>query len=231
MSRTEITKTFNQKQGDDIARSAYLEKTLKTLQQRINTENDKFEEKLKEQRKVYGEEKIALQAELRELEGVVGRLKVERKQLMIPIVDLRIEAEKTLEELNRRIETHKIREEQLEDSTSAIMARIDKTREQEKINDEWELSLKVRQLGIDAESEQVSAGHTKLNSQMKEFMVEVETKTRELRHREEVLEIEKKRAQEYFDNRKDELDKQEISLMDRRGAFEREYNRLKANKK
>ena len=231
MSRPDLIKTANLKQGDDIARSAYLETTLKKLQQRINTENDKFEEKLKEQRMVYGQEKIALQAELREIEGVVKALRLERKQLMIPVDDLKKDNEEIAQELNKRLVELDERKTEQEEYTNRLMSKIDKEKEREKINNEWELSLKVRQLGIDAESEQVSSGHTKLNGQMKEFMAEVETKTREIAHREEVLNIEKKRAQEYFDGRELELNNRERALIDRREAYEREFKRLQTNKK
>lgn len=227
MSRAEVNNDYNKKQANDVVQAAYLESTLKKLQERINIENDKFTLKLEEQRKVYTAEKSSLQAELRILEAVLKTLRDERKALMIPIDSLKADAEEMTRELNKRLVDLDDKQNEVEDTLLHLNRKLDEVTEKERRNNEWELSLKVRQLGIDAESEQVSERHIQLNKQTKDFMFNIETETIELDKKQKVLEIERQKAQEYFDTRDAELKNGEKSLADRRAAFQREYDNFK----
>jgi len=226
MTRLESNKEFTSKQGNDIARAALLETTLKRLQDRINAENTQFEAKLTEQRKVYGDEKLALQGQIKALDDELHSLRQERIQLMIPINDLRADAELTLEELNRRLIEVTTKQDELDELSLHLTERLDELSDRESKCKDLETTLNLRKIGIDSEAEQISNGHTRLNGQIKDFMVTLETKTKELVVKEESLNIEKKRVQEYLELRTKELDEEKKGLADKRAALEREFNRL-----
>jgi predicted nucleic acid-binding Zn-ribbon protein len=145
---------------------------------------------------------------------------------MIPINDLRADAELTLEELNRRLIEVTTKQDELDELSLHLTERLDELSDRESKCKDLETTLNLRKIGIDSEAEQISNGHTRLNGQIKDFMVTLETKTKELVVKEESLNIEKKRVQEYLELRTKELDEEKKGLADKRAALEREFNRL-----
>lgn len=229
LNPSEVKTQFNNKQATDIVQAGYLKRILSDLQKSINTETTKFNENLANQRKVYNDEKVALQGEIQALEGILKVKREERANLMIPVDTLKEKAEILVKELEIKKSNLVKKEEELEDKIELVKERIDELTTREQKIAELEFALMSKKDGIDAESKQISESHEKINKMMSDFNTEVQTKTKELSEKESVLNIEKKRIYEYLEIREKELKDKERELLDKRAAFERAYKQINKN--
>lgn len=219
------------KRDEDISSIAYLEVTLKKLQDSINIENKNFSNRLEEQRILYTEEKSKLQQELLNIQSQIEIGERRLKQLMIPVDGLKEEAEKIVIELKEkeRIVNEKIVE--LEEDEEDMQIAKDLLIEKELRITELEMKSETKLKGIEEEKKMVSDSHAKLNAEILSFRQQQLQRTKELDEREKVLTIKEKMNQEYILSRTKELDNEKRSLTDRREALEREFSRLSNNKK
>lgn len=228
-SAKQVAVTFNQKVSRDVEQVAYLETELTKLQKRINTENNNFETRLVELRKIYGEAKENLQKEIQDLEKVVKRLQEERTSLLIPITGLKEKAEALLQEREKLLEKTLKKEELVESQLEVLHNKIDELSTRESILEESEQKHLIRKESTEKEAEQVSEGHRKLNALLKNFKREYEIKTKELRENQKAVAIKESRLQEMLIAHKEQVEKDNRILKDKRETLERAFNRL--NKK
>ena len=221
---------FKTKQSNEIVQVAYLEGTIKRLQNQINKANDDFSKLLSDQRELYGSEKLALRKELEDLTTQVQDLRAQRKALMIPVESLKKEVEEMHQQAEARLKTIAINELEMEHKIEEIKNTLDDVSERKQRLVDEETVWKMKKMGIDEERQQVSDSHIRLNESIAKFDAEVKQRSKELADGESKLRIEQKRATEYLEARTKELDEEKRSLADRRDALEREFARLKKKK-
>lgn len=227
LNPTQAKESFVTKQSTDVTQIAYLKTVLADTQKAINTETAKFNQNLEDQRKVYYDEKVALQGEIKALEGILQAKRDERASLMIPIITLKQDAEKLVKEIEIKKAKVTEREEELNDLIENLQAKLDNlsSRENEIVN--TEAVLLNRKIGIDEESEIVSSGHERLNGMMADFNKKVADKSTELAEREKKVEIERMRIKEFTERKEKEFGEIERGLADKRQALERGFAELK----
>jgi aspartate ammonia-lyase len=96
---TEARKLNKSQTDAHTAQIELLESTLKRLQDRINQENTAFEARMTEQRDLYGAERARLQIEVTGLENNIQELARQRKALLVPVEDLKQQAQQMLAEV------------------------------------------------------------------------------------------------------------------------------------
>jgi len=229
-SPTIAKEQFKTKQSNEIVQVAYLEGTLKRLQNQINKANDDFSKLLSDQRELYGSEKLALRKELEDLTKQVQDLRTQRKALMIPVESLKKVVEEMHQQAEARLKTIAIDELEMEHKIEEIKNTLDDVSERKQRLVDEETVWKMKKMGIDEERQQVSDSHVKLNEAIAKFDAEVKQRSKELADGESKLRIEQQRVKEYVEGRTKEIDEEKRSLADRRDALEREFARLKKKK-
>jgi uncharacterized coiled-coil DUF342 family protein len=228
-SPKEVAVVSSKKKDEDIAQIAYLTKTLDGLQKSINKENDAFRLRLSEQREVYSKEKEQLQKEIQELTEITQGLRAERRQLMIPVETLKAEADIMHKETEKRLASIQQKEEETDELLSLLHTKLDDISSRESIIKEAEMALKIKVSGIEAEREQVSDSHIRLNQMMAEFSQNVQTKTKELSAKQDSLKQQERLMQATLAENDKYFSEQHKLLNDKRGALDRLYKQT--NKK
>lgn len=221
------------KRDEDIAQIAYLTLTLKKLQDSINLENTNFNERMKEQRAVYSEEKEKLQAQLRELTKEISQKERRLKELLLPIDGIKQQAEETLARTKQEAKSILAKEEEIAEVQEFIKDKLDELSEREIQISENELKIETRLKGIQQETEMIARSHKRLNEELQAFNTEKTAKEKFFAEQERSIMILQKRNQEYIDGRTKELNEQERALKDKREALDRafeELRRLQTNK-
>lgn len=211
----------NYKQEEDIQQIAYLTITLKKLQETINTENSNWEKRREEQRKIYGDEKIVLQEELRIIEKKIKEKRKDLTDLLIPIDGLKERAEENLKISEEKLESIAKKEEEITELQEMLTDKIDRLTEREVNVAEKEIKIESRLKGIEEESEMVSKGHKQLNEAISLFHIEKNKKEKELTEREKALEIKSEKILSYLEEKEKDFTNRERSLADRYKALER----------
>lgn len=222
---------FQTKQQADLAQVGYLKKVLLDLQNRINTENDKFEEMLDKQSKLYADEKTRLQGILRQLEGDIKARAEELKELLKPIDEQRATTERLYKEAEEAVQELKEKEEEAEELTMRFQEKLDELGERElKVRDEEE-QLESRKKGIDAEAQQVSESHERLNVLIAQHNARETRFERDMHKRETMHRIEKDNFNKYQHHTTMELEERKRKLIDREQTLERGFKELRNKEK
>lgn len=230
LSPQQAQANFKAKQGGDITQIAYLDETLKRLQNRINVETTNFDKKRQEQQNIYSAEKEALQAELRHLEACVSDRRAELENSMIPIETLKADAQEMHDNAQIRLREIEARTNDINDTMEVIQAKLDDIASREAILKDEETKLASRIQGAKDEAQMIVDGHRKLNKLMATFKSEAEVRNRELAAKESAVAIREKMLQDHNQAVQKELMEGRAELRDKRLALEREINRLQANK-
>lgn len=180
------------KQASDIAQIALLTETIERLRKEANREEDAFQQRLAAQRKAYGEEKDKYREEIRELDTAAKHRREQLGILMRPIDAIREEARLRLEAVSVREAAVEKRESEMEEVIRSVAQRTDELSERAVILSAGEQDLIRRKAGIDAEAAMVSAGHKKLNTEIKDFREKQSKRAAELSAFEVTLEAKKK---------------------------------------
>lgn len=231
LSPNEAKASFVNKQANDVVQVGYMKRVLADLQNSINTEKTKFEENLANQRKVYNDEKLSLQGEIRALEGIIEAKRAERDTLMIPVDSLKNEAEELVKVLKEKEQEVNKKIEELEDSIELAQIKLDRISEREQEISDLEVKLITKKVGIDQEAEQVSSGHSRLNQLIQDFNKEVEKKSKELAEKESILAIEQKRVRERIELKEKEFVEIEKGLADKRATLDAGFEELRRKQK
>lgn len=221
----------NHKQEEDVAQVAFLTVTLNKLQNSINTENTNWEKRMKEQRELYGEEKIKLQEELRNLHLEVGIKEKRLKELLIPIDDLKTQNQAILRVSEDKLTLIKQKEEEILELQELLKDKLDNLTEREANIYENEIKIESRLMGIEEEGKMIAENHKKLNQERMSFDIERKQREKALAEAEEIILIKEKRNHEYINARTTELDALERSLKDRRVALDRAFKEVELLKK
>lgn len=215
---------------DAITRITYLNETLSSLQKRINTEQENFDKRIKEQRDVYGEEKRVLQDEVRVLSDEVSSLLRQRKQAMIPIRELENEAKRLrdvaqgvfIDAQNTRVEA--------EEMHMLYQKKMDTLTSREQDFDTRSLALSLREDGSRREAAMISESHTRHNEIVSAFNMDVARQIHDLSQREsehKLKELALQDSMKEFEKRKGEAER---VLADKRAALERAFTHIKNQK-
>ena len=205
-SPTQSKTAFSEKRDADIAQVAYLTVTLKKLQDRINTETALFDEKMKEQRKLYTEAKERLQSEIRALEGKIREGEERLLQLLLPIDGLKEQAEEALKNAQEKAKSILQREEEVTELQEHLKDKIDALTEREIRVSENEVKIESRLKGIEEESKMISKRHEELNKEVIAFNEYKKEKEKFLSELESATLIKAEMNEKYLQSRKEELD-------------------------
>lgn len=236
-SPREATLLQEKKVSDDLSQVALLSTTLKRIQTQINDGENEFSQRMKEQRDVYGTEKIRLQQEIRDLEERVISLREERRELMKPINLLKEEVDAQAAEAQRILIAAQEEANEAEELILQVQNKLDNLIEREVILVEAERLSSARRKGIEDEALQVSEGHKKLNAVMSEFLVSSKERATELSFGLSKLEAEKtafittaKEHEKQLQAREVEVEAQRRRNLDERGVLDRIVKRSIINK-
>lgn len=222
---------FKARQESDITQVNYLKGVLTDLQNRINTENDKFEEIQNKQSKLYTDEKVRLQAILRKLEVDIEARRKDRAELLLPIDTLKKDIERLHEETLVKREEVRQREEETEELVVALQNKIDNLGERELQIQTGEVSLASRKKGIDAEAEMIKESHSKLNTLIAKHNADNTMLANDLKHKLYKHKIKEENWRRYEKQSKLSLTNREKKLRDREEMLERGFKELKAKQK
>jgi len=226
----ESGKMSDERKVQDLSVITYMQTTLDRLQKRINEENTAFDERMKEQREIYGAEKERLQGEIRNLGNEVAEFQKQRAVSMIPVTELIEEAREKNEDAERRLLLIEQGEEELEAKMELVTRKLDELSTREQYISETEQRLSERVKGITEESRQVSEGHERLNKLIAEAEAELTAKASKIAQDARKLEVRERLHQNavgQFSNDKQVFEKE---MKDKREALDRafaEVNRLK----
>lgn len=226
-SKAEAQATSKQTKEQTLSEIALLEKTLVTLQQRINTENDNFEKQLARQRKVYGDEKIKLQEEVRALEQDIKNKEAQRSKIVIPAMEVIEKCKAVFKKVQDKLKEVTQREEELDEQLETIHSRLDDISTREGILEESEQKLLIRKESTEAEAKVVSDGHARLNGMLSDFHKEVTSKTKALENWETNLKAKELAIQVALDEHKKQKEKDNIINKDLRQTLERGFAELR----
>lgn len=226
-SPKELSVTYTTRQADDIGKIAYLTTTLNSLQKQVNDENDHFNNRLAEQREIYAEAKENLQKEIKVLESYVSSLRSERASFMIPVDQLKKQAEEALQEATKHARRLADKESDIDDLIEVMAARTSNLTEREQNVKDAERKLNRKIEGAEKEAQKISEGHKKLNLMMSEFKQEVDKRSKEIAEKESVIIIREKSNKDYFDAKEKDFEKREKVIADRRAVLDRMYIEIK----
>jgi len=222
------TKTYSQKQtSDDVVKIAYLQGTLSRLQAQTNDASAAFSALLAEQRKIYSEEKIRLQDEIRELVSEVKALEARKTSALIPITGLKAQAQAKLVEAEALLKQNQERSIEIEELQQLLAEKLDAVSLREQKVEAEEIKLAHRIEGARAEADTISAGHRRLNQMLADFQKEVSTREPELALREASINQREIKHAAAVDEHNKRVAADERSMNDRRAALERGFEELK----
>ncbi len=187
LPRREVAVAAEKKRATEIEQVAFLTKALSDLQASINRENDAWNAKLEEQRRIYGEEKDRLQAEVKVLIAEVQKQSAIRAELMKPVDELRVANEKKAEALTKQEKELVEREHDLEERILLVQNRLDALKEMDSMLHDTEAEIQKEKEGVEHERKMVSDGHKRLNKMVVEFTVEYHRKIDSLSEREKSI--------------------------------------------
>jgi len=210
-----------------ISRIGYLNETLEKLQARINTEQMNFDQRIQEQRSVYGAEKNALQSEVRDLSAAVATLHTQRKQAMIPVRTLEDEARKKNEEARALLEEAELMRIENEELHLLYQEKIDTASSKEQDLADRDVALSLKEEGVRKEAEMVAAGHKRMNEMMEAFLADVGRRSAELANRESAVSSKEQFVTQTLEEYRRKNAEAERSLRDRQQALERGFEELR----
>jgi hypothetical protein len=209
----------------EIAQIAHLEVTLKTLQQRINTENDEFSKRLEEQRHLYAQEKMKLQEEIKALTSEVTALERRHEVAMVPVEKLKEDLKKEKREVERIIKRNQEESLSLKNQIHLTEIKLDDICKQEKILEEEQdkLNQKIKEHNI--RQNVLEAQEIKYNEMFNAFQNEMTSKTLDFSKRENALEIKAKKLDETMQLHNKEYEDEMAKLEKRKQELEESYKR------
>lgn len=230
-SPRETSQETQKKQDTYVVEIAYLEKTLEILRKRLNTENQAFELRLKEQSELYGEEKLELQEEIKSLTKEIEKLEKRKEEALKPVNKLKKENEELQKDLQHKLKSVNDKEYELEEHFLDYTKKLDEISDRQCIIEDEEQKLILRKKAVQEEAEAVSRSHKDLNEKMASFYAEIQAKTEDLIKKENKLNLKEYSINQNYLNQKQYLDNQEKLLADKRGALERFAKEIGFNQK
>jgi hypothetical protein len=214
-SQRESSVRAEAKKAEELSEIGLLAETKARLQAEINAENTEWETRRAEQRKVYSDEKAALQEEIRLKSIELDMVRAQIKDAMVPIEEIRSKTYRREEESQAVRLALALREDELEELILSTQAKLDELAEREGILQEGERSLQLRRAAVEAEALQVSQGHKSLNDALSDFAVTKVTTEHDLTTREARLEAKEKAFAVIVGEREKQLEVRESKVADR----------------
>lgn len=214
----------------DLVQVGHLRKTLKTLQNSINTESANFEKMLKEQQELYIAEKMRLQSIVRDLEADIKSKQTAREALLIPIETIKKDVEELHKKVLVKMKEVEEREEELDEMTILLQDKLDSASEAEQTAHEILEANKSKQQGIADEAQMISNSHIVLNKKIQEFDITSKRKLKALMGQEEALVLKQTGYQTYVDNTEKKFIIREKAVADREAMLKRGFEELETLK-
>lgn len=226
-SRSEAQASSKQTEQEKIGDIALLEKTLFTLQQRINTENDLFNRRMSEQRTLYSEEKARLQEEIRQLERKVAELHEQRSKVIVPSMELIEKCKATYKKVLDKLQEITQKEELLDEQLETVHVKLDDISTRECILKESEQKFSIRKQSIEAEAKAVSDGHIRLNGMLADFNTKIARETKILTEKENALSLREKMLQDTLKEHTKQIQQDKLIIKDQRETLEKGFAELR----
>ncbi len=220
--------TGNKNEQELVIRLGYLNTTLERVQARINAEQTNFEQRMREQRELYGEEKRVLQEEILALSRSVDELKKERKAQLVPVRELEAEARRKEEEATKLFAEAESKHHEAEELSILYTEKLDELSTREEDINQWIARLNLREEGTKREADMVSASHARLNEVSSAFYADIGRQVAELSARESAQKEKERLVNATLEDYRRIYGEKERALNDRSLALDRAFDELRS---